>query len=85
LWIAETQRLRDRLGAHHDLFTLRHLLEPHQPLAPWRSRLTPLIATSQAEHMHAAHRLAGRLFAERPRAFRERIEALWKCRAQRID
>jgi CHAD domain-containing protein len=83
LWIAEAQRLRDRLGAHHDLVMLWRLLEPHQPLAPWRSRLTPLIAARQAEHMHAARRLAGRLFAERPRAFRRRIEALWKCRVDR--
>ena len=81
LWIAEAQRLRDRLGTHHDLVMLQRLVEPHQPLAPWRSRITPLIAARQAEHMLAARRLAGRLFAERPRAFRRRIEALWKCRA----
>jgi len=83
LWIAEAQRLRDRLGAHHDLVTLRHLVGPHQALAPWRSRLTPLIALREAEHSAAAQRLAGRLFAERPRAFRQRIEALWEHRADR--
>ena len=31
-----------------------------------------------AAHAKAAQRLGGRLFAERPRAFRTRIEALWR-------
>ena len=31
-----------------------------------------------AAHAKAAQRIAGRLFAERPRAFRKRMEALWK-------
>ena len=53
-------------------------LAPHGLLAPWRSRLTPLILARRAEHARAAQRIAGRLFAERPRAFRKRIEALWK-------
>jgi CHAD domain-containing protein len=77
LWVAEAQRLRDRLGAFQDLSVLQGFTAPHQPLAPWRSRLVPLIATRQAAHAKAAQRMAGRLFAERPRAFRKRIEALW--------
>jgi CHAD domain-containing protein len=80
LWIAEAQRLRDRLGAHQDLVLLGHLTEPHQPLARWRSRLAPEIAARRAEHVEAARRLAGRLFAERPKAFRQRLDALWKHR-----
>src|ERR1051326_3755713 len=43
LWVAEAQRLRERLGAHHDLTMLAMLVAPHQPLARWRSRLAPLI------------------------------------------
>ena len=78
LWVAEAQRLRDRLGAFQDLSVLQGFTAPHQPLAAWRSRLVPLIATRQATHAKAAQRMAGRLFAERPRAFRKRIEALWK-------
>jgi len=78
LWVAEAQRLRDRLGAFQDLSVLQGFTAPHQPLAPWRSRLVPLIATRQATHAKTAQRMAGRLFAERPRAFRKRIEALWK-------
>lgn len=77
LWIAEAQRLRERLGSHQDLVVLAGLTAPHQVLAPWRSRLTPLIETRKAAHRAAARRLAGRLFAERPKAFRRRIEALW--------
>jgi CHAD domain-containing protein len=80
LWITEAQRLRDRLGAHQDLVLLGRLTEPHQPLAPWRSRLTPAIAARRAEHAEAARRLTGRLFAERPKAFRRRLDALWKHR-----
>jgi CHAD domain-containing protein len=78
LWVAEAQRLRDRLGAFQDLSMLQGFTAPRQPLAPWRSRLTPLIATRQAAHAKAAQRIGGRLFAERPRAFRRRLEALWE-------
>jgi CHAD domain-containing protein len=81
LWIGEAQRLRDRLGAHHDLDMLTGLTAPHQLLARWRSRLTPAIALRQESHARAAARLAGRLFAERPKAFRRRLEALWANRA----
>jgi CHAD domain-containing protein len=81
LWIGEAQRLRDRLGAHHDLDMLTGLTAPHQLLARWRSRLAPAIAVRQEAHARAAARLAGRLFAERPKAFRRRLEALWASRA----
>jgi CHAD domain-containing protein len=82
LWISESQRLRDRLGAHQDLHVLSRLTGPHQPLAYWRSRLTAPIAQRQAVHVEAARRLAGRLFAEKPKAFRSRIAALWKHRME---
>jgi len=78
LWVAEAQRLRDRLGSFQDLSVLLGFTAPHGALAPWRSRLTPLILARRAQHARAAQRIAGRLFAERPRAFRKRIEALWK-------
>jgi CHAD domain-containing protein len=81
LWVSEAQRLRDRLGAYQDLVVLQMLTAPHEPLAHWRSRLTPLIVARQAEHVAGAQRLAGRLFAERPKAFRRRIAALWRHRA----
>jgi CHAD domain-containing protein len=76
LWVEETQRLRNRLGAHQDLAVLARLAAPRQPLAPWRSRLTPIIAQRQRKHARGAARLAARLFAERPKAFRRRLNAL---------
>jgi CHAD domain-containing protein len=85
VWVSEAQRLRDRLGAHHDLAILRRLTEPHQPLARWRSQLAPLIAERQAAHVAASKRLAGRLFAEKSKAFRQRLASLWEHRAQRRD
>ena len=78
LWVAEAQRLRDRLGAFQDLSVLRGFTEPHAPLAPWRSRLTPLILARRATHAKAAQRIGGRLLAEKPKAFRRRLEALWE-------
>jgi CHAD domain-containing protein len=76
LWVEETQRLRNRLGAHQDLAVLARLTAPRQPLAPWRARLAPLIAQRQQKHARAAARLAGRLFAERAKAFYRRLNAL---------
>jgi len=77
----ETQRLRNRLGACQDLAVLSSLSGPHQPLAPWRSRLAPVIEARRDAHLKTAARLAGRLFAEKPKAFRRRIAALWSVRA----
>ena len=42
----------------------------------------PLIATRQRAHVTAGARLAGRLFAEKPRAFRRRLLALWDRRGE---
>ena len=78
MWTAEAERLRDRLGKCQDLAVLERLTGPHQPLAHWRSRLTPACAERQAQLTHRAARIARRLFAERPKAFRHRLEALWE-------
>ena len=80
VWAEEAQRLRNRLGACQDLAVLSALTAPHQPLAPWRSRLTAVIEARRAAHLKAASRLAGRLFAEKPKAFRRRIAALYSAR-----
>jgi len=80
VWAEETQRLRNRLGACQDLAVLANLSGPHQPLAPWRSRLAPVIEARRNAHLKTAARLAGRLFAEKPKAFRRRIAALWSVR-----
>jgi CHAD domain-containing protein len=83
--ISEAQRLRDRLGAHQDLAVLRRLTETDQPLARWRSQLVPVIVARQAAHAMAARRLAGRLFAEKPKAFQERLDSLWEHCAEERD
>ena len=83
VWAEEAQRLRNQLGSCQDLAVLNSFTEPHQPLAPWRSRLTPLIDARHEAHLKSAARLAGRLFAEKPKAFRRRIAALWSARNSR--
>jgi CHAD domain-containing protein len=79
VWAEEAQRLRNRLGACQDLAVLAAFTGPHQPLAPWRSRLAPAIEARRNTHLKTAARLAGRLFAEKPKAFRRRIAALWSA------
>ena len=83
VWAEEAQRLRNRLGACQDLAVLVNLCAPHQPLAPWRSRLAPLIAARRVTHLKNASRLAGRIYAEKPKAFRKRIAALVAARETR--
>jgi CHAD domain-containing protein len=80
VWAEEAQRLRNRLGACQDLAVLADFTTPHKPLAPWRSRLAPVVEARRATHLKTAARLAGRLFAEKPKAFRRRIAALWSAR-----
>jgi CHAD domain-containing protein len=78
MWTEEAERLRDRLGRCQDLEVLKRLAAPHQPLAHWRSRLTPAIAERSAALAQRAARIAHRLFAERPKSFRHRLEMLWE-------
>jgi CHAD domain-containing protein len=78
MWTAEAERLRDRLGKYQDLAVLERLTGPRQPLARWRSRLVPAAAERRAALSQRAERIARRLFAERPKAFRQRLEALWE-------
>lgn len=77
VWIGEAQRLRERLGKNQDLAVLRKLMLRGQPLARWNRLLAPAIEARQRDHIDAAMRLATRLFAERPRHFRRRLEAMW--------
>jgi CHAD domain-containing protein len=77
-WVREAQKLRNRLGAYQDLAVLSRYAEPHQPLAHWRSPLQSVIRQRQAQQVAAARRIAARLFAERPKAFRRRLKAMWE-------
>jgi CHAD domain-containing protein len=78
MWTEEAERLRDRLGRCQDLEILKSLTAPHQPLAHWRSRLTPAVSERTTELALRAARIALRLFAEKPKAFRKRLETLWE-------
>ncbi len=78
MWTEEAERLRDRLGRCQDLEVLERLAGPHQPLARWRSRLGPPCDERKAKLSQRAARIASRLFAERPKAFRRRLEMLWE-------
>jgi CHAD domain-containing protein len=78
MWTDEAERLRDRLGRCQDLEVLMRLTAPHAPLAHWRSRLTPACTERTTVVAQRSARIAHRLFAERPKAFRQRLEALWE-------
>ena len=80
-FIDEVQKLRMQLGRSNDLVALSLLTQPNQPLAHWRSRLTPPIESRRQLHLERARLLSGRVFAESPRSFRKRIEALAKAAA----
>lgn len=81
-FIDEVQKVRMQLGRSNDLVALRALTQPKQPLAHWRSRLTPPIENRRRFHLGRARSLAGRVFAESPRSFRKRIEALAQAAAE---
>jgi CHAD domain-containing protein len=76
MWIGEAQRLRDRLGKHQDLLLLMRMTEPGKPLARWQKRLQPAIEERASDHVRAARRLARRLFVDKPKAFRRRLEVM---------
>jgi hypothetical protein len=78
MWTEEAERLRARLGQCQDLEVLRQLTGLHRPLAHWRSKLTPATNERSADLAQRAARIAVRLFAEKPKAFRQRLEMLWE-------
>jgi CHAD domain-containing protein len=77
----EVQKLRVQLGRSNDLVVLGGLIQPRQPLAHWRSRLALPIENQRRVHLNRARTLASRMFAEAPRSFQKRIEAMWKATA----
>jgi len=75
----EVQKLRTQLGKSNDLVVLGRLTQPKQPLAHWRSRLALPIENQRQFHLNRATILASRIFAESPRSFQKRIEAMSKA------
>ena len=78
MWIAEAQKLRERLGEHQDLEVLSRFTETGQPLAYWHARLDPPITARKRRHVAAAKKIATRLFVDKPGAFRRRLNVMWK-------
>lgn len=79
LWVDQLQRLRDKLGKHHDLAVLRALAEAHPVRADgrplWHAQLLAAIDARREKLAHSALLLHARLVAEKPRAFRRRLSA----------
>jgi CHAD domain-containing protein len=79
VFASELQKLRTQLGRSNDLAVLETFLRPRQPLARWRKSLAPRIAPRAQRHRRQAEKIAGRVLAETPRAFRRRLIALWEA------
>ena len=75
MWIAEAQRLRERLGQHQDLEVLR-TLDRAAPAAGALAHAARAGRSTQRKRRHvaAAKRIATRLFVDKPGAFRRRLE-----------
>jgi CHAD domain-containing protein len=76
----QAHELSERLGKDHDLAVLRTTAqESADPFADRADpeRLAGLIDRARAELQEGAVALGHRLYAERPRAFSERIESYW--------
>lgn len=87
MWVDQLQRLRDKLGKHHDLSVLRALAEAHPMRADgrplWRAQLLAAIEARQEKLAHSALLLHARLFAEKPRAFHRRLSAYMSAVSER--
>lgn len=79
VFASELQKLRTQLGRGNDLAVLEAFLKPRQPLARWRKSLAPRIGSRALRHRRQAEKVAGRVLAETPRAFRRRLIALWQA------
>ena len=57
-------------------------LAPRRPPSLWGRPLWPPSVLPRAVHARSAARVAARLFAESPKAFRRRLEALWDAQGE---
>lgn len=74
--VDQAHRLADLLGDHHDLALLGDDLHSRQDLGE-RNAFEGAIEQRQDELLDAALELGRRLYAEKPKAFRQRIKAYW--------
>ncbi|TAK47571.1 MAG: CHAD domain-containing protein [Xanthobacteraceae bacterium] len=80
-YTSEAQKLRMRLGRSNDLLVLENFLRPRRPLASWRKRLVAPLQARRRRHLAAAALLAARVFADKPRMFRQRLTTLGRAAA----
>jgi CYTH domain-containing protein/CHAD domain-containing protein len=73
----QAHRLADLLGDHHDLAVLAGDLEGRQLGADETATLAAAIVERQRELAAEALELGGRLYAEKPKAFRRRLRVYW--------
>ncbi|MDQ6836164.1 MAG: CHAD domain-containing protein [Actinomycetota bacterium] len=76
----DAHRLADLLGDDHDLGVLRQTLARyHLDVAVDLDAVIRLIDHRRAELQTEAIRLGGRVYAEKPQAFRQRMKRCWKA------
>jgi lysozyme family protein len=73
--VAAARELSQLLGDDHDIAVLKTVVAELDVLQ--RAAILTLCETRQAEHRADTYFRAHRLFAERPRAFGQRITELW--------
>jgi CHAD domain-containing protein len=74
--VAQTHELTELLGDHHDLAVLAADLRTRTDLSD-REALEAAIGRRQGELLDGALEIGQRLYAEKPKAFRRRLERYW--------
>jgi CHAD domain-containing protein len=74
--VDQAHQLTDLLGDHHDLAVLADDLQSRHDLSD-RDAFEDAIAQRQEELVEAALETGRRLYAEKPKAFRQRIKRYW--------
>jgi CHAD domain-containing protein len=69
------KRLRDRLGRYQDINVLLGFLGAKNAPPRWKAKLAKPMQALQSEHLGAATRIAAKLFREKPKAIRHRLQA----------
>jgi CHAD domain-containing protein len=77
----EAHELSDRLGDDHDLAVLAAWVEEKGYAGP---EFFEAVEERRAELQAEAFALAGRVYAEKPKAFRKRMKGLWTAREERV-
>jgi CHAD domain-containing protein len=78
----QTHELSDLLGLDHDVAVLREWAQAHPAAAGGMSQLDAFNAAAdarRAELQREAIALGGRLYAERPKAYAERLGSYWRA------